>query len=312
MKILVIGAGQIGSRHVQGLAGLPSLREVVVVDPQAESRDRTASRWRDIEGHADKKLTLLAEPPLSGTFDAAIVATGASGRLRHFETLAALGVRHVLAEKLLFQSLAELEAGVALEARAGLAIYANYVYRYAAPWAALRTSLAGASFHMDVKAGDIGLATNLPHWLDLFEYLAASENVALDVVALYAIYPSKRGGGLLECSGRLAGRAANGCSIKLDFTGEPAAPFCRIETKAGWISLNEASGAIAGPLAQPDWVLETPMVSRITMRAIPDILAGTTPLPRLAATVPMNRLLLRALGKAMLGSFAPDSIVPIT
>jgi len=312
MRILVVGAGQIGSRHMQGLATVPEVAEVVAVDPSAESRARAEGRWLDVPEHAGKRLVMTGSFDVQGPFDAAVVATNATGRLENLRRVTALGVRHVLAEKLLFQSLDEWGAALALARETDLEVYANYVYRYAAPWAALRHRLGGARFSMTVTAGDIGLATNLPHWLDLFEFVGGSALADLQVEALATVYPSKRGGGLLECSGALGGVSATGSRIALRFSTGEAAPRCRIETDAGWIDLDETRGAIEGPLADPDWRLETPMVSRITSRAIPEILAGQSPLPDLGATAGMNRLMLRALGDALVDGFGPQTVVPIT
>ena len=56
----------------------------------------------------------------------------------------------------------------------------------------------------------------------------------------------------------------------------------------------------------------THLVSHTTSLAVPDILAELTVLPELAATAPMNGLLLQAVGRALFGEVAYDRIIPIT
>lgn len=314
LRILVIGAGQIGSRHIQALASIPDVGEVVAVDPSPESRERAALRWRDVPGHEGKRLSVVAGMDQVGGagFDLAVLATNAPGRLEHFRLVVALGIRYVLAEKLLFQSVAELEEALDLCRTAGVSLYPNYVYRYASPWRLLSDRLKGRPFEMRVVAGDIGLATNLPHWLDLFEFLAGFPLSELSIELTRPAYPSKRGGGLVDFSGSAAGRAGSGASLSLRFADGVGVPVVTIATADGdWI-LDEGASTITGSLAESGMHLEMPMVSRITALAVPDILDGRTVLPDLFATASMNRLLLDAVGRALFGTVQRDTIIPIT
>ena len=139
LNILVVGAGQIGSRHMQALANTQDVAAVTAVDPGAAARDTALARWNDVPGDAGKTLKLaasLADIGRTETFDLAIIATSAPGRLEILKGIVALGVRRVLSEKLLFQSVAQLNAAVALCADKGVSLYPNYVYRLVSPWAA--------------------------------------------------------------------------------------------------------------------------------------------------------------------------------
>ena len=314
LRIIVVGAGQIGSRHLQALAKIPGVTHVVAVDPLPESRQRAATRWRDVPGHEHADLQLvssIAEVPVE-RYDLAVLASNAPGRLEQLRAVAGLGIKQVLAEKLLFQSLEEIDAALELCRSSGVRLYPNYVYRYASPWAILAGRLGGKPFELRVAAGDIGLGTNLPHWLDLFEYLAASPLIELSVELARPAYASKRGGGLLDFAGRAEGMSASGARVALSFVDGIAVPVATIMTAEGDLVLDEASGIVSGSMADPSLKLEMPMVSHTTSLAVPDILAGQTVFPDLAATAPMNRLLLKAVGQALFGSAGYDRIVPIT
>jgi len=316
LKILVVGAGQIGSRHMQALANTEGVGAVAAVDPVAASRDTAMARWRDVPGHAGKALTLaasLAEIGPSEKFDLAIIATSAPGRLEILKDLVALGVRRVLSEKLLFQSVAQLDAAVALCAASGVSLYPNYVYRFVDPWPAAARQLAGRPFTLNVAAGDIGLATNAPHWLDMFQFLAGGAALTqVGVTLSKPHYASKRGGGLLEIAGTASASAANGATLTMSFDGPPRSPLITLSAAGKRLTVDEETASIDGDLLDGEAALQVPMVSRTTALAVPQIVAGQTVLPTLAETADANRLLLRAMGAAMVGGHEDDRAVPVT
>src|SRR5687767_10807061 len=104
-KVLVVGAGNIGSRHVQGLARARTPMELSIVDPVTASRELTQQRFLEVAGEQRRLPALLEhidEAPEA--VDLAVVATQAAIRRRAIEAL--LGhsaVRHLVLEKVLFQ-----------------------------------------------------------------------------------------------------------------------------------------------------------------------------------------------------------------
>ncbi|MDO8877147.1 MAG: Gfo/Idh/MocA family oxidoreductase [Pseudolabrys sp.] len=316
LRILVVGAGQIGSRHIQALATTEGVGAVTAVDPGAASRDTALARWRDVPGHAGKTLTLaarLAEVSRVDKFDLAIIATSAPGRVEILKDIVALGVRRVLSEKLLFQSVAQLDVAVALCADSGVSLYPNYVYRFVSPWAAVAQQLKGRPFTLNVAAGDIGLATNVPHWLDMFQFLAGRAAVTqVGITLSKPPYASKRGGGLLEIAGAASASAANGATFTMSFDGPARSPVITLSAGGKHLTVDEETTSISGDLLDGELILQVPMVSRTTALAVPQIMAGKTVLPTLAETAEANRLLLRAMGAAMFGAYADDREVPVT
>ena len=81
-KVCLIGAGQLGSRHLQGLSLAQQPLEIMVVDPCLENLSRAKARWIEVQTDGCKhaiqfrtKLLPTAEP-----FDITIVATTARNR----------------------------------------------------------------------------------------------------------------------------------------------------------------------------------------------------------------------------------------
>jgi hypothetical protein len=193
----------------------------------------------------------------------------------------------------------------------GISLYPNYVYRLVSPWAAVAQRLKGQPFTLKVEAGDIGLATNAPHWLDMFAYLSGTAVTEVGVALSKPPYASKRGGGLLEFAGTASARAANGATFAMSFDGPARSPMITLSAAGKHLTVDEETATIGGDLLDGP-VLQVPMVSRTTALAVPQIMSGKSILPTLAETADANRLLLRAMGVAIFGACEDSREVPVT
>src|SRR5688572_11494135 len=112
-RIVVIGAGSIGERHIRCFAATGRAR-VSFVEPRAEVRDRVAAKYGGVQ-----PLESIGAALDRGT-DAAVIATPATLHVPQATQLAQRGV-HLLIEKPLSVSIdgvAELAAAVAEIGRA--------------------------------------------------------------------------------------------------------------------------------------------------------------------------------------------------
>ena len=135
--------------------------------------------------------------------------------LTFFSRVAKLGVKFFLAEKVLFQSQKQLEDSLSICNSLGVRFYPNFVYRYSQPWSIAHQILRSTAFNLSINSGDIGLATNLPHWLDLIEYISCSCISSLDIQLVGSPYESKRGGGLIDFAGTASGSTINGATFNI-------------------------------------------------------------------------------------------------
>lgn len=108
-KIVVVGCGQLGSRHLQAVVTLPHITSIDVVDPRPESLIMGQERVHQV---TDKQsqiryrwLSGMAEA--STNADLCIIATQAEGRLALVEQAVELGYRRFLLEKVISQSVTE-------------------------------------------------------------------------------------------------------------------------------------------------------------------------------------------------------------
>lgn len=319
MKCVLIGAGNLGSRHLQALASIPELEIVYAIEPREEARTLAATRWQDALAAQDKKLiftdmaTLKAESP---RFDIAVISSLSTDRLQVLSEVLGLGVSHILCEKILFQSVAEYRQALEMTKQKQAHIYVNYIFRYVPVYTPIKHQLAlsKAPLTMRVDVGNIGLGCNLVHILDLFEFITGRSIETLAVDVDKPLLPCKRGEQFIEftCTVNAATSAGDQLSVYTQkdttilakntfaFAGKE---YVIDEEKNTWLS-NENPIAI-----HP---LEMPYVSKLTSRVIPEILAGNCLLPKLEESFSLNCLMLNAFNQSIYGNVDEHTRCPIT
>ena len=134
MKVAVIGAGSMGGKHAQLLAGLPDVAEVLVVDAVQSRADAVA---RDVGGRAMDRDTAL------DAADAVIVATPAGLHAASVEAAMARGIP-VLCEKPLTDTVASSAALVERIEATNAHVEMGFQRRHDAGFVAARNRLADA------------------------------------------------------------------------------------------------------------------------------------------------------------------------
>lgn len=111
-NVAIIGAGNLGSRHLQALALTDIPLAVQVVDPSEKSLDVAKERWQEMPiNPLVERVTFHKElDELNGNFDVVIVATSSKPRRAVVEKLLAKNkVRYMILEKVLFPRLSDYE-----------------------------------------------------------------------------------------------------------------------------------------------------------------------------------------------------------
>ena len=218
-KIAIIGAGQLGSRHLQALARLTLPCRISVVDPSPGSLDTARERFAQMpENPAIRGVSYhpsIGELP--GELDYVIVATTADVRLRVLDALFAQSrVKSLLLEKVLFQRLDEYQAAQALIEGHGAKAWVNCLNRVYPVYAEIRQFFAGETLrYFQVRGGQWGLGCNGIHYLDILGFLtgAAPETISTEG-ADRALIPSKRAN-FKEFTGVLRGRYTQGTEFEI-------------------------------------------------------------------------------------------------
>lgn len=212
-KIAIIGAGQLGSRHLQGVAKSIIKIDIEVVEPFENSRKTAEERYYEIENRDNVESIKFLESirQLSNTLDLVIIATGADVRFKVIkELLESKKVKNLVLEKILFQCIDEYSETEKLLAQENVKCWVNHPRRMFPSYKKLKDLLFGSQqISYNFQGGDWGLGCNALHFIDHLAYLVDSTDVQIDTQYLdNKIYNSKRNG-FIEFNGLLNGKIGN-------------------------------------------------------------------------------------------------------
>ena len=315
-SLLLVGAGQLGSRYLQGMAFVDRQLEITIIDPSPKSLDLARQSLAELSADVVQKMhfsTSLAESPKH--FDLAIVATPAHCRA---DVVASIAARHEVSawilEKLLAQSshqLDQIEHALNNQPQ----VWVNTPRRVMSWHQAIKRQLlaCGSSvLRVQMSGGQWGLACNAIHFIDLASWWTGSVVNSVDCSGLDDWSPSKRSG-FQEVFGTLSVSYGNGSSLELSCNKSDVARRIEVETSEGIWLIDEAAGQAIGPSGQEiagklslQSTLTAPLVNKI-------LTAGCCELPSFADSSSQHRPFLDALLHHWNHSQSlEDSAVPIT
>ena len=228
-RVLIVGCGQLGSRHLQAVASLPQVRNIEIVDPRPEALQLGRKRLGEIPGSRDGTVfhwfSSLEEATQGG--DLCIVATQADMRCRLVHEIAnRLEYCSFLLEKLVAQSVRDYEDLISFSKKRGLSIWVNCKGRAHPSHKRVKDRLNSTeSIIFTVSGGNHGLVNNGIHAADLFAFFDGTDRIESAGTRIDPIlHRSKRGNGVFDLSGALHGHTEKGSYFTLSFAADHDAP----------------------------------------------------------------------------------------
>jgi predicted dehydrogenase len=220
--VLIIGAGQLGSRHLQGLVKYSEAMEVYVLDPSIDSLRIAQEREQEIT-HMHKVIYSQSWEILPASFDLVIIATSAN--VREAITVKLLEnhkVRFLILEKVLFQELGAYQRVHDLLDRHNVTAYVNHPRRMFESYKGLKQNLKQNERSIyGIVGGNWGLGCNALHFLDLFVYLSGKKIKDIDVNVVDNELLESARKGFVEFTGTLAGHLEDGSFFSItSFKGD--------------------------------------------------------------------------------------------
>ena len=251
--IMLIGAGQIGSRHLQALKKVRIPLDITVIDPSAESLRTAQERYENAPGEGAHTLRYEPTLPTAATsLDIAIVATSSNVRRDILvELLKVHTVKYFILEKLLFhrkEHYAEIEA---LFLAKGIHAWVNCSMRVTPFYETIRPYFDGTRLFYRMSGGDWGMMCNVIHFIDHLSYYSRTLDYTVDLHLLDPhLLPAKRKG-FFELSGTLIAYFNNGsmgiftshaegtAPITFEIANHRARVIVREAERKAWISREE-------------------------------------------------------------------------
>lgn len=304
-KIALIGAGQLGSRHLQGLAKSGIAISIEVVEPFEGSRNTAKQRFEEMPANQNVIQIVFLETisQLSSHLDLVIVATNSDVRYNVVEELLRTkSVSHLILEKVLFQTISEYALVKELLIASNTKCWVNHPRRMFPFYQELKTILLDAdAMHFSISGGNWGMGCNGLHFLDCMEYLTGKKVTHIHTQLLDAqLYETKRSG-FKEFNGLISGKIGNH-TFSMSSLPEHITPLqFSITSNVASIVMDEVNGWMRILKKDTQWTVETMskkivyFQSEMTNRVLEDIFTAQCLLPTYEEAMSLHVKFLTAL-----------------
>jgi hypothetical protein len=197
-NIAVIGAGNIGRRHLQALSNLNnSEMTLFAVDPSSEALDLAKKLYEDVKSNHSPVLHFIDQvSDLPNNMFTVIVATSSYERATVTKTLLSLNnnIKYIIFEKVLFQDLADYHEVTRLLNMRKIKSWVNCFRRGIVFYQNLKEKLKDHELiSFSVRGNNWGISSNAIHFIDLIHYLNYFDNYKLTSHDFQILESKRRG-----------------------------------------------------------------------------------------------------------------------
>ncbi len=233
--IAIVGAGNLGSRHLQALALSKIPLSIEVFDPSEESLKIAKKRWEEMPANPlIQQVSFFKDiSKLALGVDVAIVATSSGPRRMVIEELVKQRqIKYLVLEKVLFQRIKDYDAIQALLDQYGIKAWVNCVRRNTRFYQCLAEIMQRDSrIDMTVAGGDWALGCNSIHMLDIYALISKQNRFEADIEFLDEGWVDSKRKGYIEFTGTLQIKSAKGTlELRSDLKGNRPS-VCVIQTE---------------------------------------------------------------------------------
>ncbi len=220
-NIILVGCGNIGSRHLQALVKLPFAVDIRVIEKSNKSKNLAQLRLNEIKFNKKTHKIFWYDSinQMANNADLVIIATLSQKRVNLIINLLKNKNKKFLIEKPVCQSKKEYEMLLKQMKLFKATGWVNTNRRYFESYKKIKHELKNSKFiNVNVISKVAGLGTNAIHFLDLFSWLINDPKIKLNGDFLIPkIFSNKRGKQFKEFYGTIIGSGKNHSSITLTF-----------------------------------------------------------------------------------------------
>lgn len=204
-NICIIGTGNIGSRHLQGLAKVTQPLNIFVFDPSDDSLSLAKKRFEEISNNSNHQIKYSPNfNSLPENIDVAIIATNSNIRsLVTKQLLEKVFVKYIIFEKILFDKAGQYTEMVKLLSEKKVKAWVNCSRRTMPFYRNLKNDIKNQKIHYLVSGSQWGLTSNAIHLIDHMALLANCYDFEVDTRKLDAKISESKRKGFIELNGTL-------------------------------------------------------------------------------------------------------------
>lgn len=217
-KIALIGAGQLGSRHLQGLKLSILQSEIWVLDNNLDSLYIAKQRYEESPLNINQTIHYVQFMDfLPNSLDLVIIATGSKPRFSILQKLLySIKVKFLVLEKFLFTRITEYEDAAKLFEKTSVKVWVNCPRRMYDYYIKLNSMIdKSLSLQMKYAAAHWGLCCNSIHMIDIFMMLSGEDSYTTDFTGLIPMILESKRTGYIELDGKIEIKTLNGSSLVL-------------------------------------------------------------------------------------------------
>ena len=268
-SLLLIGAGNIGRRHLQGILLAKNQLNIFVVEPVEVTRSLIEQAVTESGGLGQHSLQIVSslDEIEQNDFEITIIATSADVRKKVLlDFLEKKSAKYLVLEKVLFQKNEDYKTVGKILYERKIKTFVNCTRRYFPHYQAIKKEIAGSIFmEMNVSGSNWGLACNTIHLLDLFNYFNDFtdyhfENSGIEKI----IYESKRKG-FIEFTGTIKTNSKDLFQFSATSNNTIGKPLIVVlKTDRTEFVINETKGEISVRNIFTDEILSSPSILETT------------------------------------------------
>lgn len=299
-SVVIVGAGQLGSRYLQGLVNSSHTLDIFIVDPNKAALNTSKERWEESGGSLSKHSLTQSEDIFKTpkSIDLVICATTANARLSVVKNLTGHArVKYWILEKVLAQSVSDVNHIVNQIKSQSSTAWVNTPRRAMDWYKNIKTKLSKSSFELSIIGGGWGMACNSIHFMDLFSWWSNDKIIKLDVTGLEPEWFESKRNGFWEVSGVIKVYTSKGSSMLLRCDREKRETTIKLlQENTEWVIDETLCCATRNDGYKING--EVPMQSELTAELVNSIINdGVCSLPSLNESAAMHSLLLEALNE---------------
>lgn len=215
--VLIAGAGQLGSRHLQGVKTSKHELDIWIYDLSEESLRVAEERYNQVESDNKTAHFVTSLDCVPSNMDVVIVASSSKPRYAIItQLLASHKVKYLILEKFLFPKLSYYSEIADLLKEKNVATWVNCPRRMWDGYAYIQSLIDKSKpVEYTYEDGDWGMCCNTIHFVDIFMYLNGEDSFDFDLSGLeHEVVNSKRQG-YVEIYGTEKFTTKNGSTLKL-------------------------------------------------------------------------------------------------